>query len=276
MTTINKNLKTLITDNINDIASGVRKDSNARLTLVTQLLEVEKSKKFDFLVDINSNQPNKESYVSDFKNLNQLNKVENYHLKYLRDTFMTNFLGVKWKSNDKDNKPKLDALRDAMSNFVCISINAVSLNKNILINKNDSYFTGANKSKVYVNGAFVNKECEPLNKDNVSEIALNFSELTRVCRAWYKRTGGDGNNKKTPFDQAITRATNLIFDDYNAVKPFQVSSAKSKTLISFLVTECNKWLNAHTKNQVDLKNEIRGVKEEIKNAPNKTKVKKVS
>ena len=81
MTIINKNLKTLITDNINDIASGVRKDSNARLTLVTQLLEVQKSKKFDFLVDINSNQPNKESYVSDFKNLNQLNKVENYHLK---------------------------------------------------------------------------------------------------------------------------------------------------------------------------------------------------
>ena len=30
MTIINKNLKTLITDNINDIASGVRKDSNAR------------------------------------------------------------------------------------------------------------------------------------------------------------------------------------------------------------------------------------------------------
>ena len=250
MTTINKNLKTLITDNINDIASGVRKDSNARLTLVTQLLEVEKSKKFDFLVDINSNQPNKESYVSDFKNLNQLNKVENYHLKYLRDTFMTN--------------------------FVCISINAVSLNKDILKNKNNSYFTGANKSKVYVDGAFVNKECEPLNKDNVGEIALNFSELTRVCRAWYKRTGGDGNGKKSPFDQAITRATNLIFDDYNAVKPFQVSSAKSKTLISFLVTECNKWLNAHTKNQVDLKNEIRGVKDEIKNAPNKTKVKKAS
>ena len=63
----------------------------------------------------------------------------------------------------------------------------------------------------------------------------------------------------------------MIFDDYNAVKPFQVSSAKSKTLISFLVTECNKWLNAYTKNQVDIKNEIRGVKDEIKNAPSKTK-----
>ena len=48
MTTKNVNLKTLITDNINDIASGVRKDSNARLNLVVLLQEVEKSGKFDF------------------------------------------------------------------------------------------------------------------------------------------------------------------------------------------------------------------------------------
>ena len=66
----------------------------------------------------------------------------------------------------------------------------------------------------------------------------------------------------------------MIFDDYNAVKPFQVSSAKSKTLISFLVTECNKWLNAHTKNQLDMRQEIRGVKDDIKNN-SKIKTKKV-
>ena len=59
MTKNNINLKTQITDNINDIASGVRKDSNARLTLVTQLDEVEKSKKFDFLVDLNDKDSNK-------------------------------------------------------------------------------------------------------------------------------------------------------------------------------------------------------------------------
>ena len=249
----NTNLKTLITDNINDIASGVRKDSNARLTLVTQLLEVEKSKKFDFLVDINSNQPNKESYVSDFKNLNQLNKVENYHLKYLRDTFMTNFLGVKWKNSDSDNRPKLDALRDAMAIFVCVSVNSKSMNKDVLINKNNSYFTGANKSKVYVNGAFVNKWCEPLNKDNVSEIALNFSELTRVARAWYKSIGGESTGKKTPFDSAIERASRLLNDDLDGVNPFELSSAKSKSLISFLVTDCNKWLQAFKNNQEQLK-----------------------
>ena len=115
MTKNNINLKAQITDNINDIASGVRKDSNARNTLVTQLYEVEKSKKFDFLVDLNDKDSNKDTYKPDFKSIHQLNLIKQSHLKYLRDTFMTNFLGVKWKSSDSDNKPKLDALRDAMS-----------------------------------------------------------------------------------------------------------------------------------------------------------------
>ena len=251
--TTNKNLKTQITDNINDIASGVRKDSNARLTLVTQLLEVEKSNKFEFLVDLNEKDSNKDTYKPDFKSLHQLNMIKQSHLKYLRDTFMNNFLGVKWKSSDKDNKPKLDALRDAMSNFVCVSVNAKNTNKDILVNKNNSYFTGANKSKVYVNGSFVNKWCEPLNKDNTTDVALNFSELTRVARAWYKSIGGEPTAKKTPFDMAITRASNLINDDLNGINPFELSSAKSKTLISYLVTDCSKWLQAYKNNQEQLK-----------------------
>tara|TARA_R100000805_G_C3588421_1_gene90788 strand:+ start:145 stop:924 length:780 start_codon:yes stop_codon:yes gene_type:complete len=253
MTTKNENLKTLITDNINDIASGVRKDSNARLNLVVLLQEVEKSGKFDFLIDLNAKDQSKESWVGDFKTIHQINKLTQAHLKYLRDTFMMNFLGVKWKASDKDNKAKLDALRDAMSAFVCVSVNAKNMNKDILKKKNDSYFTGANKSKVYVNGAFVNKECEPLNKDNVNEIALNFSELTRVARAWYKRIGGDGNGRKLPFDSAIERATRFIDDDLNAVKPFDLSSSKSHSLVNFLVNNCNKWLQAKKNIQTELK-----------------------
>ena len=170
-----KNLKSQIIDNINDIANGVRKDSNARLNLVVQLQEAETSKKFDFIVDLNDKDSNKDNYKSDFKTIHQINLIKQSHLKYLRDTFMQNFLGVKWKSTDKDNKAKLDALRDAMACFVCVSVNAKSMNKNILIQKNNSYFTGANKSKVFVNGEFVNKWCEALNKDNESEKALNFN-----------------------------------------------------------------------------------------------------
>ena len=64
-----KNLKSQIIDNINDIANGVRKDSNARLTLVVQLQEAEKSKKFDFNF---ASQVEKEVYEI----------VESFHLGY--------------------------------------------------------------------------------------------------------------------------------------------------------------------------------------------------
>tara|TARA_R100000995_G_scaffold8331_1_gene3623 strand:- start:115 stop:885 length:771 start_codon:yes stop_codon:yes gene_type:complete len=248
-----KNLKSQIIDNINDIANGVRKDSNARLNLVVQLQEAETSKKFDFIIDLNDSDSNKDNYKGDFKTIHQINLIKQSHLKYLRDTFMQNFLGVKWKSTDKDNKAKLDALRDAMASYICLSVNAKSMNKDILIQKNNSYFTGANKSKVFVNGEFVNKYCEALNKDNESEKALNFSELVRVSRAWYKAIGGEGVGKKTPFDSAITRATALIQDDLNAIEPFSLSSAKTKTLITYLVNDANKWLQAHKNNQEALK-----------------------
>ena len=256
MTTKNlksENLKSEIIDNINDIASGVRKDSNARNTLVVQLQEAEKSKKFDFLIDLNDKDSNKENYKAEFKSIHQINLIKQFHLKYLRDKFMTTFLGVKWKPSDKDNKAKLDALRDAMAAYVCISVNAKNMNKDILINKNNSYFTGANKSKIFVNGDFVYKYCEQLNKDNESEKALNFSELVRVSRAWYKATGGEGVGKTNPFDAAIKKATAQIQDDLNGVTPFELSSAKSKTLISYLVNDANKWLQAYKNNQELLK-----------------------
>ena len=90
-----KNLKSQIIDNINDIANGVRKDSNARLTLVVQLQEAEKSKKFDFLIDLNDKNSNKENYKAEFKSIHQINLIKQFHLKYLKDKFMTTFLGVK-------------------------------------------------------------------------------------------------------------------------------------------------------------------------------------
>ena len=133
-------------------------------------------------------------------------------------------------------------------------INQKKLDKMDLdVDKNNSYFTGANKSKIFVNGDFVYKYCEQLNKDNESEKALNFRELVRVSRAWYKATGGEGVGKTNPFDAAIKKATAQIQDDLNGVTPFELSSAKSKTLISYLVNDANKWLQAYKNNQELLK-----------------------
>ena len=44
-----------------------------------------------------------------------------------------------------------------------------------------------------------------------------------------------------------------IQDDLNGVTPFELSSAKSKTLISYLVNDANKWLQAYKNNQELLK-----------------------
>ena len=74
-----------------------------------------------------------------------------------------------------------------------------------------------------------------------------------MSRAWYKATGGEGVGKTNPFDAAIKKATAQIQDDLNGVTPFELSSAKSKTLISYLVNDANKWLQAYKNNQELLK-----------------------
>jgi len=246
------NLKSEILENINNIALGVRTDSNSRLNLAVQLQNAESSKGFEFMVDINDEDRNEKDYVAKFQTIHQLNKIGKNKLKYLRDTFQQNFIQVKWKSTDKDNKPKIDALRDAIACYVPMSICSKKFGEILLKDKN-SFFTGANNSKIRVNGSYVNKYCEPLNKDNLKEVALTFAELLRVARGFYKAQGLQGDQRKSPFDIAIERATNLIFDDYNAIKPFNMSSAKSKTLINFLTVECNKWSSAYKENQDNLK-----------------------
>ena len=246
------NLKSEILENINNIALGVRTDSNSRLNLAVQLQNAESSKGFEFMVDVNDEDSNDKDYVAKFQTIHQLNKIGKTELKYLRDTFQQNFIQGKWNSTDKDNKPKIDALRDAIACYVPMSICSKTFGEILLKDKN-SFFTGANNSKIRVKGSYVNKYCEPLNKDNVGEVALTFAELLRVARGFYKAQGLKGDQRKSPFDIAIERATNLIFDDYNAIKPFNQSSAKSKTLINFLTVECNKWSSAKKENQDSLK-----------------------
>ena len=97
----------------------------------------------------------------------------------------------------------------------------------------------------------------PLPTHRVSQVFYRKKRVspkaTRVARAWYKSIGGESTGKKTPFDSAIERASRLLNDDLDGVNPFELSSAKSKSLISFLVTDCNKWLQAHKNNQIQLK-----------------------
>ena len=69
------NLKSEILENINNIALGVRTDSNSRLNLAVQLQNAESSKGFEFMVDVNDEDSNDKDYVAKFQTIHQLNKI---------------------------------------------------------------------------------------------------------------------------------------------------------------------------------------------------------
>ena len=97
-----------------------------------------------------------------------------------------------------------------------------------------------------------------------------------------KDTGGvrgnifSGGKKANEFDTAIKRAIAKITEDKDSEEPFEISSGNSQTYVSNLVVIANQWLSQLRQAREDKKKEIRGVKEEIKNTSNKTKVKKAS
>ena len=133
-----------------------------------------------------------------------------------------------------------------------------------------------NNSKVRIFGDYVYKYAKPLNSSNVSECALTFSETLRCARCYYKYLNLDGGKKANEFDTAIKRAIAKITEDKDSEEPFEISSGNSQTYVSNLVVVANQWLSQLRQAREDKKKEIRGVKEEIKNTSNKTKVKKAS
>ena len=171
-----------------------------------------KSNLFKLEVDLNRANAEKKTYKKNMVSIHSLNTFGNSELKFIRDEFQFNFLGVQWKSGDKEEKAKIDAMRDVLNAYIPIN----AWGNDTLIKKNNSYLTGANNSKVRVKCDFVNEYCKPLNKDDIDP-ALNFSELQRVARGYYKTKNKDvGGTKTTPFDQAIKRASKLLDDDMNA------------------------------------------------------------
>ena len=269
------NLKSEILDNINNIALGVNTDSSLRNKLLVQLEQAESTNAFDFKIDVNFINRDKKSYVAKYLTIHQLNKIGNSELKQLRDRFQESYLQVQWKSKDKESKSKIDALRDALNSYVPISINKKTMG-DILIKKNNSYFTGANNSKVRILGDYVYKYAKPLNSSDLSECGLTFSETLRCARGYYKSQNLDGGTKANEFDTAIKRAIAKITEDKDSEEPFEISSGNSQTYVSNLVVVANQWLSQLRQAREDKKKEIRGVKEEIKNTSNKTKVKKAS
>jgi hypothetical protein len=245
---------------VKDIETGLNKNSNIRNQLVIDIHESNINGYFKFQVDLNIDDINEQGYTPEFMSIYKLNKVDKHHLKYLRNEYQK-YLGVQW--NSKDNKSSIDALRDSFDAYVPMTIWQTKKNKDVLKQKNKSYFAGANNSKIRVNGNYVFEYCERLNKDNDDDISLNFSNVQNVARGYYKEFGG-GQSHTNPFDQKIKNISSLIKKDYEAKNPFNSGTAKTEQNISFLTTTCQTWLsqlrnartNASPKNKVEYKKAI--------------------
>ena len=243
-----KNVKSQIIDKLNAIVQGDQTNSSIRFETLILVDDAVKNNLFKLEVDLNRADAEKKSYKKNMVSIHSLNTFGNSELKYIRDKFQYEFLGVQWKSGDKEEKAKIDAMRDVLNAYIPIN----AWGKDTLIKKNNSYLTGANNSKIRIDGEFVGKYCNPLNKDKLGESALNFSELQRVARGYYKeknQTGG--NTKTTPFDQAIKRASKLLDDDMNAEKPFELSSSKTETYVSILITTAQNYISALRKTRLE-------------------------
>ena len=245
---------------VKDIEFGLNKNSNQRNQLVIDIHESNIHGYFKFQVDLNIEDINEQGYKPEYKSIYGLNKVERHHLKYLRTEFIK-YLGVSWTS--KDNKGAIDALRDSFDAYIPMTIWQNQNKTDVLKQKNKSYFTGANNSKIRIDGDYVYKYCKRLNKDIEPQISLNFSNIQNVARGYYKEHGG-GQSHTNPFDQKIKNITTLIKKDYEAKNPFNSGTAKSEQYISFLTTTCQTWLsqlrtartNASPKNKVEYKKAI--------------------
>ena len=243
-----KNVKSQIIDKINSIVSGDQTNSSIRFETLILVDDAVKNNLFKLEVDLNRADAEKKTYKKNMVSIHSLNTFGNSELKYIRDRFQYEFLGVQWKSGDKEEKAKIDAMRDVLNAY--IPINAYG--KDTLIKKNNSYLTGVNNSKIRISGDFVGTYCTPLNKDKLGESALNFSELQRVARGYYKTKNQNvGGTKTTPFDQAIKRASKLLDDDMNAENPFELSSSKTETNVSILITTAQNYISALRKARLD-------------------------
>ena len=92
-------------ETINNVVVGGQKLSNVRLTAVDLIMTANDKKFMSF-----NYQEKKDSKVL---TLAQLNKIENKHIRYFVAQYQ-NYLGVEWANSDKDQKAKIEALKDSI------------------------------------------------------------------------------------------------------------------------------------------------------------------
>ena len=273
-----------IIDTINNITKGINTNSNQRLELLISIQEAVKNEYFNLRYDMNHKKISKNDYKPDYKLLNNITVTTDV-IKYCRNDFQENYLKATWQSANSEDKAKIQALRDSFNAYIPIYLYEKKNNKTeTLFKKNKSYFAGANNSLVRVKGEYVFRNFKTLNPTNEDSKSLNFSQLDRVGKGYLRGDGDTENTKTNPFNLKLKSITSAIIKDYRdgedngtTIDFFTIGDGNTEALISKLTVACNNWLSELRKHRAAAnpeaakQKEINSVKEDLKNAVNKTK-----
>ena len=273
-----------IIDTINNITKGINTNSNQRLELLISIQEAVKNEYFNLRYDLNHKKISKNDYKPDYRQLNNITVTTDV-VKYCRNDFQENYLKATWQSANSEDKAKIQALRDSFDAYIPIYLYEKKNNKTeTLFKKNKSYFAGANNSLVRVKGEYVFDNLKVLNPTNEDSKSLNFSQLDRVGKGYLRGDGDTENTKTNPFNLKLKSITSAIIKDYRdgedngtTIDFFTIGDGNTEALISKLTVACNNWLSELRKHRAAAnpeaakQKEINSVKEDLKNAVNKTK-----
>jgi len=274
-----------IIDTVNNITKGIDTNSNQRLELLIAIQEAVNCEYFTLRYDLNHKKKSNKDYSPDWKMLHNIT-VTSEVIKFSRNDFQENYLKASWQSANSEDKAKIQALRDSFNAYVPIYLYEKKNNvKDTLFKKGKSgYFAGKNNQLVRVNGSYIYKNCKALNPTDDGDKSLNFSQLDRVGKGYFKSDGDTENTKTNPFNLKIKSLTTQIIKDYQdgddngeSVNFFTTGDADTEALISKLTVACNSWLSELRKSRTQAnpdtakQKEIKSVKEDLKNAINKNK-----
>ena len=219
-----------IISKIDDIAIGENKSSNQRIS--TTNLIINAINKGDFVLQYKKKKTNK------LVKFSELNQVTNEDFRGFIESFKIQ-LGVNslpnWQSKTDEGKARMRILRDVfVVALPLIKADAIS-------EKNGKSLAGANDSKLLIDGDFVFENYEPLNKDDLKQVALNFNQLKTVAQNYYKdkNFSNDVETKNTQFEQQLVKTTTMITEDTHNGCESNENFTQSKMIA--LATACNNW-----------------------------------
>jgi len=234
---------------IDEIWSSDNKGSNARISFTTNIINDVIQKRV--VLKYVKGQGKKAQSIE----FHKLNKIDNSNVRGFIATYKQ-WLGVStlksWSNKSPDGKARLRILRDG---FIA-SLPIIKVDALIPVDKcpNKKQFTGNNNSRIWVDGInYVSAYKSELNSVSNDKVALNFSELMQVAKAYYNSGfGSEDITKNNALTNAIVQLTTKIKTDTDNDCESNQPEKDTKAKMVALVGVANKWV-AHLRGLNDPK-----------------------